>query len=147
MCRALSAIRALHGAAGDLQVGGHLVDGEPQPVPQHEDPALPGTQRGERLHEFVALAGVEGRRRGHLRQFGRGLLPPPGSAVGVDARVDQDPPHISVFGLAAPDPWPGDVQLGQGSLHQVLRCMPVAAQQVGGSHSCDLRIRTYSEKS
>ena len=92
---------------------------------------------------------------GRLRR-GPGSLPAPWSPGLVDVGADDDGACVRLLAAVAPHPRPGDVQLDQRDLHQVVGAVPVAAAGVGdpaqlgpsGAHELrELRIalrRTHS---
>ena len=59
-------------------------------------------------------------------------LPPvaPPAATGV---VDHDPPHVRICGRLVAQCAPAQTGLGQGALEQILRLVPAAGEQLGGS--------------
>ena len=79
--------------------------------------------------EFVAVLDSVVGWLGDLRQFRRTAFPAPGAAAGVDRRVDQDAADVGVLAAGALDARPGDVQLGQGRLDQVLGAVLLAASR------------------
>ncbi len=84
----------------------------------------PSVQQGH------AQCAVDGR-RGGLGKVLAGVFAAVPAAGLVDERAVEDAAGVRVAGLAGADMGPGGVQLGQGRLGQVLRQMPVTAQQVG----------------
>ena len=60
-----------------------------------------------------------------------GPLAPPGTPAIVDVGAHDDAPHVGVRLDVRPQPWPGEVQLGQGGLQHVVGAVPVAADGVG----------------
>lgn len=99
---------------------------------QHDDPPLPLRERGEGEHEGVSVVGVRlGRTRvDQVDTVEPGPLATPGAPPVVEMGVDDDAPDEGVDVAGAVHPWPGDVQLRQGGLHEVLGAVDVPAQQV-----------------
>ena len=60
-----------------------------------------------------------------------GVLAAPGPPGLVDVGAHDHLPGVGLLGAGGVQPRPGDVQLGQGSLDEVLRAVPVTAQRVG----------------
>jgi hypothetical protein len=71
-------------------------------------------------------------------------LPSPRTAVLVDVGPDDDPADVRLLGAPPLDARPGDVQLGEGGLEQVVGPVPVAADAKAIRRRCVWRAVTNS---
>ena len=112
---------ALDRADGTAERCGGLQLRELVVVAQDDDGALPGGERLQSAQDRVAvvhrldLVGVGG----EVGDAGGGALPPRLAPPPVGVGRHQDPSDIRV--RAGAHPAPGDLGLGQGGLHEVLR--------------------------
>ena len=88
-------------------------------------------QRLQRVEERRALLDGERVRATGSCPSQPGPLAPPGAAVLVDVGAHDDLPGVGLLAAVAVQPRPGDVQLDQGGLQQVVGAVPVAADRVG----------------
>ncbi len=133
----------LHGADGDAEHVGGLGLAELLVVAQHHDrPGLAGQRLDERPQRGAAalVVRVVGRRASGSCVGGE-LAPLPGPPPQRVVLVDQDPADVGVDRVAVADPVPGQVELGERGLQEVLGLVPVPGEQVRRTQQAGLPRR------
>ena len=126
------------------QLRGGLLDGQAQPVPQHDHLALHGGQRLERVEQGRAAPrrrGPGAPRRQPVESRPLAAPRPPGL---VDVGPDEDLADVRLLAPVAVQPRPRDVQLDQGGLQQVVGLVPVPAE--GVRDASQMRLASRDER-
>ena len=116
----------------DAELVGGLLDRQPEPVPQQHGLPLHERQRpGARRRARSAPRPGARLARGRIVPVQPRPLAAPGPAVLVDVGAHDDLPGVGLLAAVPPQPRPGDVQLHERGLEQVVGAVPVAADGVG----------------
>jgi hypothetical protein len=122
---------ALHRPGRAPEHGRGLLDIQVAVEPQHEGGPLTRRDRGQRLPDVqhgVRVRADSGPVGLHARQQ---HAPEPRGAPLVEERPDQDRPDVRIGVVHPGCPRPVREQPGHRGLHQIIRTVPVLAQQVG----------------